>query len=110
MVCPACRYNRCPCDCCAVGRVWYTPDHAGLDTYEPPDTPYDDQRDTEEQAVDMDDEFEIYHELLQSQDNLASTLQQERARQENRQTEADRHILHTVPVTGLAVYVLTAGS
>ena len=82
MVCPACRYDsqqscfrrcRCPCDGCAVGRVWHTPDRAELDTYESPETPYDDQGDMEEQAVDMDDEFEVHHERLQSQDNFTAT-------------------------------------
>ena len=82
MVCPTCRYDsqqscfrrcRCPCDGCAVGRVWYTPDQAELDTYEPPDTPYDDQGDMEEQAADMDDEWMVYHELLQDQDNFDPT-------------------------------------
>lgn len=52
MVCPVCRYDNlqsgfrrcgCPCDGCAVSRVWYTPDHAELDTYEPPETQFDDQ-------------------------------------------------------------------
>ena len=52
------------------GKVWYTPvpDHAELVTYEPPDTPYDDQGDMEEQTEDMDDEWEVYHQLLQDQD------------------------------------------
>ena len=58
------RRCRCPCDGCAVGRVWYTPDHAELINYEPPDTPYDDQGDMEEQAADMDDEWEVHHDLL----------------------------------------------
>ena len=61
---------KCPCDGCAVGRVWYTPDHAELDTYEPPDTPYDEQGDMGEQAEDMDDEWGVYHQLLQDQDNF----------------------------------------
>ena len=79
MVCPACRYNSqqscfrrctCPCDGYAVGRLWYTPDRAELDTYESPETPYDDQGDMEEQTEDMDDEWEVYHQLLQDQDNF----------------------------------------
>ena len=70
---------RCPCDGCAVGRVWYTPDHAELDTYEPPDpeSPYDDQDDMQEQAEDMDLEWEVYHQLLQSQDNFDSAAGEE---------------------------------
>ena len=61
-VCPTCRYDSqrscfmrcgCLCDGCAVGRVWYTPTTAELDTYEPPDTPYDDQGDLEEHAAEM---------------------------------------------------------
>ena len=79
MHCPLCRYTNghncfrrcgCPCDGCAVGRVWYTPDHAELDTYEPPDTPYDDQDDMVEQARDMDDEWLAHHDILQDQDNF----------------------------------------
>jgi hypothetical protein len=79
MVCPACRYNSqqscfrrctCPCDGYAVGRLWYTPDRAELDTYESPETLFDDQGDMEEQTEDMDDEWEVYHQLLRDQDNF----------------------------------------
>ena len=79
MHCPACRYDggqscfrrcRCPCHGCAVGRVWYTPDHAELNTYEPPETPYDDQGDMEEQTRWMDAEWSVDHDLLQHQDNF----------------------------------------
>ena len=59
------RRCRCPCDGFAVGRIWYTPDRAELDTYEPPETPYDDQCDMEDHTEDMDDEWEVYHQLLQ---------------------------------------------
>jgi hypothetical protein len=46
------------------------PGGAELDTYEPPESPYDDQGDMEEQAKDMDDEWEVYHQLLQDQDSF----------------------------------------
>ena len=83
MVCPTCRYEtrqscfmrcRCPCNGCSVGPVWYTPDSAELCTYdEPPPSPYADQGDMEEQVDNMDDEWEVYHELLQDQDNFGPT-------------------------------------
>ena len=76
MVCPSCRHDgqqscfmrcRCPCDGCSVGRVWYTPDNAELCTYEPPQSPYDDQGDMEEQAADMEDQGDV-----EDQDNFNS--------------------------------------
>ena len=102
MVCPTCRYDsqqscfrrcRCPCDGCAVGRVWYTPDQAELDTYEPPDTPYDDQGDMEEQAADMDDEWMVYHDLLQDQDNFSGDVD-EGSEQAQDAIEDDMEAMH----------------
>ena len=53
-----------------MGRVWYTPDRAGLDSYEPAESPYDDQGDTEEQTRWMDAGWEVHHDLLQHQDSF----------------------------------------
>ena len=61
---------RCPCDGCAVGRTWYTPDHAELDTYEPPESPYDDQGDMQGQTRWMGAGWGVHHGLLQHQDNF----------------------------------------
>ena len=48
--------------------------------------PFDDQGDMEEQAADMDDAWEVYHDLLQDQDNLDSAAGEDEAG--GRQTEA----------------------
>ena len=61
---------RCPCDGCYIGRVWYTPDIVELSTYEPPQSPYDDQGNIQELADHMDIEWDVYHDLFQNQDNF----------------------------------------
>ena len=77
---------RCPCDGCTVGRVWYTPGHAELDTHEPPESPCGDQGDMQEQTGDMpvddDHECEVYHdhELLQDQDSFDPATGEDEAR------------------------------
>ena len=43
-----------------------------LDTYELPESPYGDQGDMQEQTEDMDDEWEVHHDILQDQDNFNS--------------------------------------
>ena len=107
---PACRYNgqqscfrrcRCPCDGCAVGRV---------DTYEPPDTPYDDQDDMEDQVEGMDDEWLVHHDImiLQDQDNFDPAAGEDGARGPvGRGVSSYAAAYRATAVTGLAVLVVT---
>jgi hypothetical protein len=53
-----------------VGRACYTPDTAELCTYEPPQSPYDDQDDIQELTDHMDIEWDVYYDLSQNQDNF----------------------------------------
>jgi hypothetical protein len=63
------RRCRCPCDGCAVGRVWYTPTNAELDEYESPDSA-DDGLDYVEaqQEADMDMEVDVDMDMHMAQD------------------------------------------
>ena len=61
------------CDGCTVGRVWFVPVDEELDPYQPPKSPDDVQGDNvmQEQQLDMDNEWMVHHDMLQSQDNFS---------------------------------------